>query len=152
MMQEIRVRPAEPADYDFLWWLHQVTMKEYVDKTWGWDQELQAIRFRDSFATHLPELQIIEWVRERICYLRVVEEPTRLFLAALEIAPTHQRRGIGTSLIEALCRQADSVGLPVELQVLKVNPARYLYERLGFSTRAETETHYLMQRARGAQP
>ena len=36
--------------------------------------------------------------------------------------------------------------MPVELQVLKVNPARRLYGRLGFQVTGETETHYLMQR------
>ena len=35
-------------------------------------------------------------------------------------------------------------GLPTRLQVLRVNPARHLYERLGFAVVGETPTHYLM--------
>ncbi len=145
MIKEIRVRAAAATDYDFLWWLHQVTMKDYVDRTWGWDHEFQATRFRDAFATDQTELQIVQCAAESIGYIRVVEEPARLFLAAIEIAPSYQRRGIGTSLIEGVCGRADSMGLPVELQVLKVNPATQLYERLGFTTQGETETHYLMR-------
>src|SRR5262245_26157653 len=100
MMHGIRVRAARTADYEFLWWLHQATMKQYVDETWGWDQEFQATHFGQAFATDRMELRIIQDDAERIGYMRVVEEPTRLFLAAIEIAPSHQRRGIGTHLIE----------------------------------------------------
>jgi ribosomal protein S18 acetylase RimI-like enzyme len=35
---------------------------------------------------------------------------------------------------------------PIRLFVLKVNPARRLYERLGFQVLEETETHYVMRR------
>lgn len=40
---------------------------------------------------------------------------------------------------------ASARGLPTRLQVLKVNPARSLYERLGFELVEETQTHYVMQ-------
>src|SRR5207248_4890163 len=36
-------------------------------------------------------------------------------------------------------------GQSVGLQVLKVNPARSLYKRLGFLTTGQTATHYLMR-------
>jgi ribosomal protein S18 acetylase RimI-like enzyme len=36
--------------------------------------------------------------------------------------------------------------LPVSLRVLKINPARQLYLRLGFSVIGETETHYWMRK------
>jgi len=145
-MDEIRVRRSIASDHDFLWWLHRVTMKEYVDRTWGWDEEFQALAFRKAFATDRKEVRIVESAGERIGYLRVAQEPSRFFLAAIEIAPSHQGRGIGTSLIEGVCKRADSLGLPVELQVLKVNPARQLYERLGFLVQGETATHTLMRR------
>ncbi len=41
--------------------------------------------------------------------------------------------------------QARAEGVPVALQVLKVNPARHLYERLGFSVVGETAMHCLMR-------
>ncbi len=41
---------------------------------------------------------------------------------------------------------ADLRRLPVRLQVIKGNPARNLYERLGFTVTGETDTHLLMLR------
>ena len=54
-----------------------------------------------------------------------------LFLANIEILPPFQNRGIGTRIIEDILASARRDCLPVRLQVLKVNPARRLYERLG---------------------
>jgi ribosomal protein S18 acetylase RimI-like enzyme len=62
----------------------------------------------------------------------------------LEVAPQFRRRRIGSSIITDLQRRAADRGIPVELQVLRVNPARGLYETLGFVISGETETHYQM--------
>lgn len=48
-------------------------------------------------------------------------------------------------MVGDLLAEAAAAAIPVELQVLKVNPARSLYERLGFAVFDETETHHLMR-------
>jgi GNAT superfamily N-acetyltransferase len=141
---EISLRPANDGDFDFLWWLHRATMREYVDQTWGWEDELQERWFRRGFEPH--RIQIVRYQGEPIGYISVDREPSRVLLAAIEIAPAYQGRGIGSYLIQQLCDEADAAGLPLELQVLRVNPAKCLYERLGLITVGETETHYLMRR------
>ena len=140
---QISLRPATQEDHDFLWWLHCATMRPYVEKTWGWDEQWQAQYFRDRFdpATR----QIIESDGVPIGCISVERQKDRVFLSVIKIAPEYQSRGIGTKLVRALLNEADSRGVPVELQVLKVNPARRLYERLGFAVVGETETHYLMR-------
>ena len=73
---------------------------------------------------------------------------TELVIASIQLLPEHQGRGIGTSLINVFLDEARDQGNDVTLQVLKVNGrARQLYERLGFSTVAETDTHVLMKAA-----
>ena len=143
-MHDVNVRAVLDSDFEFLWWLHQVTMRDYVDKTWGWDDAFQARRFREAFLADRHQLEIVEAATDRIGCLRVVREPSRWFLAAIEIAPSHQRKGIGTALVETVCHGADTLGVPVELRVFKVNPAIGLYRRLGFALAGETHTHYLM--------
>ena len=77
----------------------------------------------------------------------VVRRATDIFLSNIELLPAYQGQGIGTHLIRALITEARQKGIPITLQVLKVNPARKLYERLGFSINGETPTHYLMSTA-----
>jgi ribosomal protein S18 acetylase RimI-like enzyme len=71
--------------------------------------------------------------------------PTEVFLGTISIMPDHQGRGLGTAVITDLIREAQARHHPVALQVLKVNRARRLYERLGFIVTGETETHYQMR-------
>lgn len=141
---QISLRPATDDDYDFLWWLHRATMKPYVEKTWGWDEQWQAKYFHDHFDPTTRE--VVECDRVPIGHISVERGEGRIFLATIEIAPDYQSRGIGAELIRGLCSEADGRGVLVELQVLKVNPARRLYEQLGFAVVGETETHYVMRR------
>ncbi len=144
-VMQISLRPATREDYDFLWWLHRVALKPYVEKTWGWDEQWQARHFHDRFDPATRE--IIEGDGVPIGCISVERQEDRVFLAVIEIAPDHQNRGIGTKLVQALCDEADGKGVPVELQVIKVNhSARRFYERLGFVVVGETESHFRMRR------
>jgi ribosomal protein S18 acetylase RimI-like enzyme len=143
----ISLRPANVDDREFLWRLHRATMREYVDKTWGWDDNWQRERFDEQFDPAL--LQIIEWVRQPVGYVSVRREADEILLASIEVAPEFQNRGIGSRLVLGLLDEANREQLAVRLFVLKVNPARRLYERLGFQCIEETETHYVMRRQPG---
>jgi ribosomal protein S18 acetylase RimI-like enzyme len=140
---EITLRPATEADRDFLWWLQRATLREYVTQTWGWDEHWQRQRFYERFDP--PARQIVMCDGEAIGCLSVLHEPSRIFLSVIEIAPRYQGRGIGTALIRTLLDEAEARGVPVELQVLRVNPAVRLYERLGFVVTQCTETHRIMR-------
>jgi len=54
---QISFRPTRDSDVDFLYALHVATMKEYVEKTWGWNDAFQESLFRKNYAP--GESQII---------------------------------------------------------------------------------------------
>lgn len=137
-----QLRPAKTTDFDFLYNLKVACLKEYVTATWGWDEEFQRAHFARHF--DLNHNQIITVNNHDVGQLQVEYRPDEVFLAGLYILPGYQRRGLGTAVIRELLREADQ--RPVQLQVLKVNPARHLYERLGFHVTGETDTHYQMQK------
>ncbi|MBW4512743.1 MAG: GNAT family N-acetyltransferase [Scytonematopsis contorta HA4267-MV1] len=60
----------------------------------------------------------------------------------MELLPEYQCLGIGTQLIQSVISQAKSLNKPVVLHVLKINPAKSLYERLGFETVEEIATGF----------
>ena len=140
----ISLRPGAAEDREYLWWLHRETMREYVDKTWGWDEAWQRVKFDENFDP--LSLLIIERDGAPIGQISVQRPGDQVFLAAIEIAPEHQNQGIASQLINELLSESDQLHLPVKLRVLKVNPARRLYERLRFVCAGETPTHYLMRR------
>jgi ribosomal protein S18 acetylase RimI-like enzyme len=143
----ITLRPAQEDDYAFLWELHRTVMRPYVEATWGWDEAWQADHFRAHVA--LPRCQIIQSAGVDVGVLIVEAQSDRVFLDLIEILPAYQRAGIGTAVMRQVLSQTMDQGLPVALQVLKVNPARVLYERLGFVVTGETATHYLMSTPAG---
>ena len=138
----VSLRPATESDYDFLWWLHGATMRTYVAAIWGWDEAVQRLLFQDRFDP--ARLEIIESAGEAIGYLSVERHREFISLAAIEVAPKVQSQGIGTRLIRDLQDEAERLCIPLRLQVLQGNPARCLYERLGFTAAGETETHIMM--------
>jgi len=143
MSQEINLRDATEQDYEFLYDLHRETLKEYVGQTWGWDEDWQANYFREKF--DVSGRRIIQQNGADIGCITVRDKGTHIFLAYIALVPAFQRKGIGTQLIEEILNEANRKQKPVTLKVLKTNPARALYERLGFTVIEITDTHYFMK-------
>ena len=139
---QISFRLARENDIDFLYSLHVATMKEYVNKTWGWDETFQEDIFRKKFI--FSQIQIITLAGNDIGMIFLEERNKDMFLRVIEILPRHQRQGFGTTIIQKIIDDAARQRKEVRLRVLKVNPAKQLYDRLGFAVIEETSTHYIM--------
>ena len=59
----------------------------------------------------------------------------------LAVMPAAQRAGLGSSLLLAWTEVADTLGKPSTLEVLADNPARRIYDRLGFRPSSTTDPH-----------
>ena len=68
-----------------------------------------------------------------------------LFIDNMHVIPEAQGKGIGTWLLEQVIRDAREKKLAVTLTVLKTNPARRLYERLGFQVYGEKNRRLQMR-------
>lgn len=143
-MDDITLRAAAAEDEDFCYRVQKAAMQAYVAQTWGaWDEGFQQAYFRARFDPAANQIIALNGVE--IGVFSAEQRAEAVFLAKLYILPAYQGRGIGTRLIRALLNEAFSKGLPVALRVLKVNPARWLYERLGFAIVAEKDAFFSMQ-------
>jgi ribosomal protein S18 acetylase RimI-like enzyme len=144
---EIVLRPARADDFEFIRHVHRSCFKTYVEQTWGnWDEADQLERIRR--ARWLSGDIIVLHGRE-IGLMAIEDQGTALFLELIALLPQYQTQGLGTKLIQQLLANADARAIPVQLSVLKVNPARALYERLGFRVVGEDEQRWYMERAYG---
>ena len=139
----LTLRPAVQADGEALFQLLKATMVEYVAQTWGWDEAWQRAYFWDRFDPAANRIVVLDG--RDIGVLAVSDRHDAIFVKRLYVLPAYQGRGIGTQLLRGVMARAFTRGLPVRLHVLKVNPARRLYERLGFTQVGETETSYVME-------
>ena len=143
-MTTYTLRKARKADYDFLYHLIEVCLKEYIEATWGWDDNFQQSHFAENFDIDGCRIVLVDG--RKVGQITVTEQEENLFLAVIYILPQFQNRGLGSALIREVMNQAKQQDRPVTLQVLKANtPARRLYKRLGFVVTAEKLTHYVMQ-------
>jgi ribosomal protein S18 acetylase RimI-like enzyme len=137
-------RIATEADYDFLYALDEATMREYVTRTYGsWDDDFQARRFREKFDP--STIRIIVVAGRDVGMVQTERTESEVILANIRVTPAQQGQGLGTAIIANILEEARQANLAVRLRVLKVNPARGLYERLGFRVVEETPTHYVMR-------
>lgn len=140
---EYTLRQARDDDFEFLFHLRVAALGPYVAQIWGWNEDEQRQRFARHFDT--TRYQIV--LREKdIGAIEAEQRDHEIYLSNIELLPEYQRKGIGTALIGEMLAEADRKNLPVALQVFKINPARHLYERLGFEITGENTTHFQMYR------
>lgn len=138
------LRYATHKDYNFLYELNKITMLKYIEKIWGWEENIQQKFFGDKFS---PEkYKIIVYDDVDIGVVAVSTNDNSIFIEIIEILPEYQSKGIGTEIISKIIADSKNKNCSrVWLQVFKMNPAKKLYDRLGFLTKSETETHYIME-------
>ena len=136
----IDLRPATAEDYEFAHQLTRGNMESYVIRHFGgWKCDIFAENYHKG-------RNYILWVSDvRVGYIRLRPEPPILLLDDLQIAPSHQRRGLGTRLLAHLdTLLAELACHTLRLRVYHENPARSLYLRSGFREVERNEaTSYL---------
>jgi hypothetical protein len=92
MSQHYVLRDVTPKDFEFLYALHEQTMKPYVDRTWGWNDADQLARFRDGFDP--TRVRIICSEGDDIGVVAFEHGLKATVISNIEISPAWQRRGI----------------------------------------------------------
>ena len=145
MIEDISLRAATEADYEFGYQLKKSALGLYIGETWGWNENQQQDHYRRKFSVHYAYVIMLR--DTRVGWLVNRRTPEGQELNQVYILPEYQSRGIGTKIIREIVTEAEYQALPVLLQVMKRNHrAKGLYDRLGFKVYGETDTHFLMRK------
>ena len=133
-------------DFDFLFELKKQNFKWYVDKIWSWNDDDQKQRLKQDLKEHLQHKRIILLDNKEVgIYVVHITENGDLFINEISILKEYQNKGIGRKILEEQLKENHKKGIRTILQVFKENPAKRLYEKLGFKVYGETETHYQIE-------
>ncbi len=133
-------------DFEFLFELKKENFKWYVDKIWGWNDDDQKQRLKQDLEEHLAHKRIILVDSKKVgVYAVHITENGDLFINEISILKEYQHKGIGRKILEEQLKENRQKGIRTILQVFKDNPAKTLYEELGFKVYGENETHYQME-------
>lgn len=139
----MNLRPATEKDYDFVYKVKVDALKEYINATWGWDENQQKDFHKNHFLA--KETEIIQFDNQDVGFVVIKFLENQARIEEINIIKKYHNNGIGTKIISDVQTKALKLNLPVWLQVLKVNPAINLYKRLGFTITTENATHFQMQ-------
>lgn len=151
--QSIQVRPATSDDIEFM--VHLFLQIRYqlsplgegidVDAVVNGTRQATAEQVQGKVANSVTN--VIECENNRVGRLRIVDTGEEVLIAGLQILPSYQQRGVGTTVINGVIDAASSRSLPVVVEAEKDNPvAQALYARLGFERYGETVDAYKLRR------
>lgn len=142
MNRDLQLRKGAKDDQDWLFDLFRLTMQNYIDKAWGWDELMQ----REGFVTSLPvrNFQILLCANERVGSYHLTDRADHLLLDMILVKPERQREGFGRYLMERIKENSRSRGKPLQLSVLKTNPAVQFHLASGFQLVEDDPHSYRM--------
>jgi ribosomal protein S18 acetylase RimI-like enzyme len=146
MSPPITLRAPRSVDADFFYAVTEQTMRAHIVAAGGaWDEGRRREEMTEVSLD--PNASVITLGTVDAGVLLVERSPHEMHLHILYLFPTFQGLGIGSALVSSLQREAAERQVPLRLKVLKVNPAKGFYERIGFSVEVETEHFFCMKNA-----
>lgn len=156
----VTLRPAADADMDFLHRLYATTREDELKQV-AWTNEQKAAFVSQQFhAQHQywhenytdTSWDLIVGNGHPIGRLYVARWPDDIRIVDIALMPEHRGGGLGTRLLREILAEGDASGRKVSIHVEIFNPARSLYERLGFVPAEEKGVYLLMERYPAAVP
>lgn len=143
---EYSFRDCLMSDFEFLFELKKQNFKKYVDIYWSWNDEEQKNRLKADLEEHISHKHIILLKNKPIgIYVWHITESGECFINEISLLEEYQNKGIGTKILKKQIKENQNKKIRTILQVFKTNPAKELYERLGFTVYGESQTHYQME-------
>jgi GNAT superfamily N-acetyltransferase len=124
------VRPYEAADFDTLFALHREALGTLTSADAPWDDLVRRPRFQRWIGSH--DVRVLTYEHRTIGMVGVEPSFGAVYFTAFELVHDWRGRGIGTHVFRAAMDAAAAHAAAVMLHVYDANPARHLFDRLGF--------------------
>lgn len=142
---EYTFRKCNETDIKFIYELKEKCFKWFVEKIYGWNEQLQIKLTQKEMNEHMADMNIIQHENTDIgVFTFYYDDNCDACVGMFAILPDYQGKGIGTQILTNVLEENKNVR--IYLKTYRENPARNLYQRVGFRKYDETETHWLMER------
>lgn len=130
MPLSFELRPAAKSDLAFCWPIYRDSMKPLTEAVSQWNEPAQQKIVEQAVGD--SGTSIMRSDKADVGWLQVEETRYAVTLKQIFLLPTSRNQGLGTSFLKWMQERADRKRKDLSLDVLNNNPARHLYERLGF--------------------
>lgn len=143
MTGDINLRAPTNADMPFVRAVYFETQRWIIEELFGWrGEDVELAKFEESYDPANTAVIVVDG--EDVGWM-TVQRDEHIELDSLYLKPSMQGRGLGRSLVQGLISEAETTGKPLRLSTAKINPARRLYESLGFVNAGESEFKIFME-------
>ena len=143
-MQNLTLRTAKENDNIFVDALTRMSMKTFVEAVWQKEEEREYYYTLNAFDA--DRTNIVEFEGKDIGRITLKDSKEGRWIVAIHLLPAYQGKGIGKYLLKKVIDKAIKEQKDLYLTVLKVNPAKKLYEKLGFEVYDERDHRFFMKR------
>jgi GNAT superfamily N-acetyltransferase len=160
-LPSLTLRPTVEADRELLFEIYASTRAEEVAPL-PWDETAKHAFLAQQFDAqdtyykqHRPDAayDVIVVDGHPAGRLYVHRGADQILVMDIALLPAFRNRGLGTGLLRGLMDEAAAAGMPLVVHVEQFNPARALYQRLGFHETGNLGVYVEMQwTANGAAP
>ena len=136
------IRKCKMSDYNFCYALVEKTLSSYFKEYGFWDKD----KFKNNFCDNYLRIKIMKKGKRRIGFYEISKDEkckNCLYIHKVFISPFYQKKGIGTFLMnyfETLNYKK------IRLTVLKNNPVKKFYRKLGFKVISKKNHRLLMEK------
>ena len=140
-----RFGPVSEADFEPLLAIRIEVMREHLERVFRYKPSRARRIFREHFGE--PGLRLIMIGDETAGCVGFRVGQAEIKIDSFYLARRYHNRGLGTEIVRVLLAEADALGLPIELDVLRGSPADRFYERHGFVRQSEDDIEANYRRA-----
>ena len=142
---EYKIRFATPDDYDLIYALKTESIRPYVEKIWGWDEDYQKKDFDGDFS-NMEQFHVIEIDGKLVGFVQYYFDYPYFEVVEIHLLPEIRGKGIGSDILQYLQKVCIAQDRKIRIGCFKENHrAKALYQKLGFMQNEETETHYILE-------
>lgn len=142
---DYKIRFATPDDHNLIYELKAESVRPYVEKIWGWDENYQRNDFDGDFS-HIEQFNVIEIDGSFAGFVQYHFEYPYFEVVEIHLHPEYRGKGIGSDILRYLQRVCIAQDRKIRIGCFKENHrAKMLYKKLGFMQTEETDTHYILE-------
>ena len=151
--ETLTLREITPDDLFFLYQVYASTrMDEMVLTGWpqqqiDWFLQMQFNLQHSQWQQNNPdaEFNLILLDNTSVGRLYIDHREKQIHIIDIAILPEFRGKGIGTYFLNGLKEEAHQKAMKLSLYVEKNNPARFLYQKIGFRVVEDGEVYHLME-------
>lgn len=142
---DYKIRFATPDDHDLIYALKAESVRPYVEKIWGWDENYQKKDFDGDFS-RMEQFNVIEVDGRFVGFVQYYFEYPYFEVVEIHLLPEYRGKGIGSDILRYLQKTCIAHDRKIRIGCFKENHrAKHLYHKLGFMQTEETDTHYILE-------